>query len=74
MKTIGSNLKKIRELKNISQSFIAEKLGISQSEYSRMETGTVKINADTLSLKIYKVDIELFNNFNDDDLLNKKKK
>lgn len=38
---IGSNIKKIRELKSYSQEYIAQELGISQPSYARIENGTV---------------------------------
>jgi transcriptional regulator with XRE-family HTH domain len=34
---IGTNIKKIRELKNFTQEYMAEKLGITQPTYARVE-------------------------------------
>lgn len=34
---IGANIKTIRELKNLTQQYVAEAIGISQSMYSRIE-------------------------------------
>ena len=34
---IGVKIKKIRELKNYTQEYMADKLGVSQATYSRME-------------------------------------
>jgi transcriptional regulator with XRE-family HTH domain len=48
MKSIGSNIKKIRELKNFTQAHVAKKLGMSQSNYARIENGRVKFDADKL--------------------------
>ena len=35
--TIGTKIKKIRELKNLTQEYMAEKLGVGQSTYARFE-------------------------------------
>ncbi len=40
---LGTKIKKMRELRNFTQEYIAEKLGITQSGYSKMETGEVEI-------------------------------
>jgi len=45
---IGNNIKQIRELKNFSQEYIAGKIEVSQSTYSRIEKGTTPIKIDTL--------------------------
>ncbi|MCS6824926.1 MAG: helix-turn-helix domain-containing protein [Cytophagaceae bacterium] len=36
---IGEKIKRIRELKNYTQEYMAEQLQISQSQYSRLESG-----------------------------------
>jgi transcriptional regulator with XRE-family HTH domain len=41
---IGSKIKKLRELKNFTQSHMAEELGISQSTYSKIELGEVDVS------------------------------
>jgi transcriptional regulator with XRE-family HTH domain len=38
MLTLGMKIKKVRELKNFKQETVAEMLGMSQSNYSRIET------------------------------------
>ncbi len=38
---IGHRIKKIRELRNFSQQYMAEKLEITQQNYSKMETGEI---------------------------------
>lgn len=40
---LSSNLKSLRNLKNYSQEYMADKLGITQSAYSKMEVGSVDI-------------------------------
>jgi len=68
MKSIGNNIKKIRELRNFSQDHMAQKLGISQPEYSRIENDLVKIDADRLKkiAVILKVQIDLLYDFDID--------
>jgi len=44
----GQKLKVIREFRNYSQEYIANKLGIRQNAYSRIETNQTKISAERL--------------------------
>ena len=46
---IGNKIKNIRELKNFTQEYMAEKLDISQAAYSKMEKGETKISQDKLN-------------------------
>lgn len=46
---IGYKIKNIRELKNFTQEYMAEKLDISQAAYSKMEKGDTKISQDKLN-------------------------
>ena len=46
---IGNKIKNIRELKNFTQEYMAEKLDISQAAYSKMEKGDTKISQDKLN-------------------------
>jgi transcriptional regulator with XRE-family HTH domain len=48
MESIGTRIKRFRELKNLTQEHIAEKLGISQNSYSRLENESVKITTERL--------------------------
>lgn len=47
--TIGHKIKNIRELKNLTQEYVAEKLEISQAAYSKMEKGETKVSDEKLS-------------------------
>jgi len=56
---IGKNIKQCRESRNFTQQYMAEKLGISQKTYSRIESDETSVTiellaniADTLNLKI----------------------
>lgn len=46
---IGNKIKNIRELKNFTQEYMAEKLDISQAAYSKLEKGDIKVSSDKLS-------------------------
>src|SRR5690554_281823 len=45
---IGTNIKRFRELKNISQDYMANALDISQSTYAKIENGQVTPKIDRL--------------------------
>ena len=45
---IGNNIKQIRELKNFSQEYVAQELGLSQASYARIENGTIVPKVDRL--------------------------
>ena len=44
MATIEEKIKSVRELKNLTQEYMAEKLGITQAGYSKIEGGATKIS------------------------------
>ena len=46
---IGKNIKQIRELKNISQDYMAIALDISQSTYAKIENGQIIPKIDRLN-------------------------
>ena len=46
---IGQKIKKLRELKNFTQSHLASELGITQSAYSKMELGETEISFSKLT-------------------------
>jgi transcriptional regulator with XRE-family HTH domain len=45
---VGYNIKKIRELKNLNQEYIAKELGISTRAYSKIETGETQLTINRL--------------------------
>ncbi len=45
---IGSKIKTIREMKNFTQEYVAERLEMSQSNYSRIERNEINIPVKTL--------------------------
>jgi transcriptional regulator with XRE-family HTH domain len=55
---IGQKIKKLRELKNLTQDYMAQELGVTQGAYSRMELGETEVTyskleriADILQMK-----------------------
>jgi transcriptional regulator with XRE-family HTH domain len=40
---IGQKIKKLRELKNLTQTHLADQLGVSQSAYSKIELGESEV-------------------------------
>jgi transcriptional regulator with XRE-family HTH domain len=68
----GTNIRKIRELKNIGQQYMAEKLGISQSSYSDIENNRTKITSDKLDkiAQILSVSIDDIKNFSESVIFN----
>jgi transcriptional regulator with XRE-family HTH domain len=46
--TVGTKVKKLRELRNFTQSYMAERLGIAQSSYSTIESGESDITLSRL--------------------------
>lgn len=46
---IGQKVRKLRELRNFTQNYMADQLGITQSAYSRIEVGESEISYKKLS-------------------------
>ena len=69
---IGQKIKKLRELKNYTQSYMANELGITQDAYSRMEVGESEISYGKLSKisSILKVPVEDIVAFNENMIFN----
>lgn len=44
----GEKLRMIRELRNFSQEYVADKLGIKQNSYSKIENNQTKLTAEML--------------------------
>ncbi len=70
--TVSDRLKKIRLEKNVSQDFLAKKLGITQKAYSKIENNETKLNVDVLQRvsEIMEVPIETFFNNSQQPILN----
>ena len=65
--TIGNRIRKLRDVKNIKQDEMARELGMSQSNYSRIESDEVKINEDVLEkiAILFKMSKEELTNFDE---------
>lgn len=48
-KQIGLNIRKIREIKDLKQEFVAKKLGITTNGYGKIERGESAVNIDRLN-------------------------
>ncbi|KAB2859498.1 MAG: helix-turn-helix transcriptional regulator [Flavobacteriales bacterium] len=69
---VGSNIRKIRELKGFSQDFMANQLNISQRQYSRIEKEETKLDLDKLQTisEILEVTLEQLLGFNEKFIFN----
>lgn len=69
---IGYKIKGIRELKNLTQEYMAEQLDISQAAYSKLEKGTTKISQDKLNkiAEVLEVNPEDITDFDNKKVLN----
>ncbi len=72
---IGEKIRKVRDLRGFSQDYVAQKLGISQRTYGKLETGETKLDvpriekiADILEIEPFSLitfdEKMLFNNYN----------
>lgn len=64
---LGENIRKIRELRGVSQQFIADALSISQKNISRIETGQSSPTFNTLVRisSILEVDLKVILDFDE---------
>ncbi len=69
---VGIKIKKIRELKNFTQEYMAKELGISQSQYSNYETQGTDVRPDMLRqiAEILEVTPEQIQQFDDRAIFN----
>jgi transcriptional regulator with XRE-family HTH domain len=69
---LGQKIKKIRELKNLTQSHMANELGLSQSAYSKIELGETELSYNKLQriADIFKMTTEEITTFNEQMIFN----
>lgn len=70
---IASNIRRLRELKGLSQKEVAATSGVPQGQYSRIENAKVEPAVSTLEklTKVFEVSIaEFFNNDSVEDVVN----
>ncbi len=68
----GRKIKKIRELKNYTQTYMANRLSITQKAYSKIENCETKVTDERLDIiaKILDVDKEEILTFNESQIFN----
>lgn len=71
---LGQKIKKLRELKNLTQEHVADKLDITQSNYSKMEMGKLDIPFSKLEeiASVLSMPVESVISFNDNLIFNMK--
>lgn len=64
---IGHKIRKVRELRNLTQEFVADELGMTQSAYSKIETGENDLSFKKLRqiATVFGVEPEEIYNFNE---------
>ncbi len=69
---IGYKIRKVREIKNLSQKYMADKLSISQSSYSDIENCKTFLSDEKLEeiARILEVTPDTIKNFNDQVVFN----
>lgn len=69
---LGIKIKKLRELRDFTQEYVANEIGLDQSAYSRLEKGETKITFDRLSkiAKVLNVEPEGIYSFDESNIFN----
>ncbi len=69
---VGEKLRKIREIKGISQEYLATQLNIQPQAYGKIERGETKLDFDRLEIiaKLMKVDPLDIVNFDENNIFN----
>jgi len=67
---IARNIKQIRELKNLTQGYMAQELGISQPAYAKIEQGVIVLKIDRLQQIADILEVELSALFNSTNIFN----
>lgn len=70
--TLGTRIRKIRELKGFTQEFMSVKMAISQRAYSKIENNDIKLDWDRIQLisKILEIDPLSLLSFDDNIIFN----
>ncbi|MFN5056073.1 MAG: helix-turn-helix domain-containing protein [Bacteroidota bacterium] len=48
MNNLGGQIKNVREFKNLTQKYVATRLGMSQSKFARIENGAIHVTDELL--------------------------
>ncbi|MBI3233269.1 MAG: helix-turn-helix transcriptional regulator, partial [Bacteroidetes bacterium] len=64
---LGYKIRRVREFKNLSQQYVADKLSVSQSTYSDMENGKIAVSEEKLAMiaNVLDVSVDVINEYND---------
>lgn len=70
--SLGNNIKKIRELKNLTQQYVAKHIGVSRRWYIMMENDEVLIKEDKLLIisQLFNINNNEIRNFDNKKMLN----
>jgi transcriptional regulator with XRE-family HTH domain len=73
MAGLGKKIKKIRELRNYSQEYMASQLALSQPAYSALESGKTRIDEKKLEqiALVFQISPEFILNFSEDQVFQK---
>ena len=63
---VGSKIRHLRKERNLTQSVLAQKIGVQQSDLCRMENGEYKVSLDTLFKILGVFDMEIGEFFRDE--------
>ena len=69
---LGYKIRRVREFKNLSQQYVADKLSVSQSTYSDMENGKITVSDEKLAMiaNVLDVSVDVINEYNDQVVFN----
>src|SRR5436309_9936476 len=59
MNLVGSRIRELRKGRHLTQTELSEKIGVAQSDLSRMEQGEYKVGLDTLFKLLYVFDLKI---------------
>lgn len=70
--SVGNNIKKLRELRNFTQSYISDKLNMSLSGYSKIERDETDISVRRLEqiAEVLETDVKTILDFDDNKIFN----
>jgi len=72
MTTLGTKIRKIRELKNLKQEYMANALGISQPTYCKIETNEIALTHERLEeiANVFEISVKEILSFDESKVFN----
>ena len=67
VKLVGSRIRELRKGQHLTQTELSEKIGVAQSDLSRMEQGEYKVGLDTLFKLLQVFDLKIGEFFGESD-------